>query len=171
MFDSLLPTPLHPAVVHLPIALTVLLPLFAIGASIAIGRGARPRAPWGVVTAVAAALALSSWFAVETGEDAEEEVERIVAEAPLETHEEAADRMLWGAAATLGITAVGLFGGRAGAIARVSGTVATIVLVAAAWQVGHSGGVLVYTHGAATAYTTPRDTAPTPGEAPRDDRR
>jgi uncharacterized membrane protein len=35
---NVLPTPLHPLIVHLPIAMTVLLPLFGLGALIAIRR-------------------------------------------------------------------------------------------------------------------------------------
>jgi len=76
----MLPNPLHPAVVHFPIVLAFLLPLFAIGALVAIRKGARPLRAWSLPLAVGAALTLSSWIAVETGEDQDERVERVVAE-------------------------------------------------------------------------------------------
>jgi len=154
MLASLLPNPLHPAVVHLPIALTLLLPLFAIGALWAIRRGARPLRSWGIATALFAALTLSSWAAVETGEQADEQVESVVAEAPIETHEEAAERFLVLSLAVLGVALIGLRTGRLGEGARLLGTLGALVLVGAGWQVGHSGGALVYQHGAAAAYAT-----------------
>ncbi|MBK7596541.1 MAG: hypothetical protein IPJ11_15210 [Gemmatimonadetes bacterium] len=69
MFADLLPVPLHPAIVHLPIAFAVLLPLFALGGLLAVRRGASPRAAWGITVAMAAALVATGLIAKETGED------------------------------------------------------------------------------------------------------
>jgi uncharacterized membrane protein len=124
----MLPNPLHPAVVHFPVVLAFLLPLVAIGALWTIRRGARPRAAWSVPLMLAGALALSAWAAVETGEGQSERVERVVGEQPLESHEEMADAFL---------------------------TASVVLVVVAAARVGHSGGQLVYQHGAASAYATP----------------
>ena len=88
----MLPDPLHPAVIHFPIVLMVLLPLVAAWALWTIRRGARPAAAWLVPLVTAAALALSSWIAVETGEREEDRVERVVPEASMHGHEEAAER-------------------------------------------------------------------------------
>lgn len=153
--SSLIPTPLHPAVVHLPIALAVLVPLFAIGAVIAIARGAKPLASWGITTALVAALALSSYVALETGEDQEDKVEAVVPEAAFETHEESAERFFQMTLVVLGISALGFLPRTAGTGARIVATAGTLALVVAGYQVGHSGGELVYTHGAASAYVTP----------------
>jgi formate hydrogenlyase subunit 3/multisubunit Na+/H+ antiporter MnhD subunit len=150
---TFLPTPLHPAVVHLPIALSVLLPFFALGALWAIRRGAQPRKAWGITTALFAALTLSSWAALKSGEAQEEQVEQVVAEAPLHTHEEAAEAFLLMSLGVLGVAALGLSSGRMGTVARVAGAVGSIVLLGAGFRVGHSGGELVYRHGAASAYT------------------
>lgn len=49
----MLPNPLHPAVVHFPIVLAVLLPLFVIGALWAIRRGAAPLRAWSLPLAMA----------------------------------------------------------------------------------------------------------------------
>jgi uncharacterized membrane protein len=152
MFDTILPYPLHPAVVHLPIALTLLVPLFAIGALVVIRRGTRPLRAWGLATALFATLSLSAWAAVETGEEADEQVEAVVAEAPLETHEEAAENFLRLSVIVLGVALVGLASGRAGQAGRIAATLGALVLVVAGWRVGHTGGALVYQHGAAAAY-------------------
>jgi len=151
--QSFLPFPLHPAIVHFPIALSVLLPFFAVGAMWAIRRGSRPRMAWGVTTALFAALSLSSWVAVQTGEQQDERVEEIVAEAPLETHEEAAEAFLLFSLGVLGVAAIGLLPGRVGTGARMLGTLGSVALLGAGYRVGHSGGELVYQYGAASAYT------------------
>lgn len=150
----MLPNPLHPAVVHFPVVLAFLLPLFAVGAFWAIRRGAQLRRAWAIPVAVAAALAASAWAAVETGESQGERVERVVAEQPLSAHEEMAEAFLAGSAALAVIAAIGLLGGVAGRAARLVTAVGSLGLVGGAAWVGHSGGQLVYRYGAASAYTT-----------------
>lgn len=152
MLTSWIPSPLHPAVVHLPVALAVLLPLVAVVAFLATLRGARPLTAWGVTVATAAVLVVSSWVALETGEDQEDAVERVVAEQPLHAHEESAETFLGIAVGMLGVSLLGLLPRRAGAIARGVATLGTVAVVIAGWRVGHSGGELVYRHGAAQAY-------------------
>jgi uncharacterized membrane protein len=156
-----LPNPLHPAVVHFPIVLAFLLPLFAIGALVAFRKGARPLRAWSLPLAVGAALTLSSWVAVETGEQQDERVERVVAEQPLETHEERAELFLTLSGILLLVSATGLARGVIGRAGRVTATIGAVALVVAAAQVGHSGGELVYRHGAASAYV------PGPGASAR----
>jgi uncharacterized membrane protein len=165
-----LPNPLHPAVVHFPIVLTFLLPLFAIGALIAIRRGARPLRAWSLPLAVGAALTLSSWVAVETGEDQDERVERVVGNAPLEAHEEAAEMFLTLSGVLLLVSATGLVRGVVGRAGRITSTLGAIALVIAAAQVGHSGGELVYRHGAASAYVPNPTGASTHASASNNDR-
>ncbi|MDX2207384.1 MAG: DUF2231 domain-containing protein [Gemmatimonadales bacterium] len=155
MFANLLPDPLHPAVVHLPMALAVLLPLFALGSLIAIRRGAAPRAAWGVTVAIAALLVASGLVARETGEDGEELAEEVVPEAAIEEHEEAAERFIVIGGMVLALSLVGLRRDRIGAGARIATTVGTLAVFAAGWSVGEAGGELVYRHGAAEAYTQP----------------
>ena len=104
----MLPDPLHPAVVHFPIVLTFLLPLAALAGLWRIRRGAPARPAWGLATAIAAALTFSAWLAVETGEADEEGVERVVAEAPLENHEHAAERFLVFSAVVLAAAGAGM---------------------------------------------------------------
>lgn len=149
----MLPDPLHPAVVHFPIVLTFLLPIVALVALWRIRRGTPARSTWAFVVATAAALSLSTWLAVETGEADEERVEPAVGEAPLEGHEESAKRFLALSAGVLLLTSAGLVQGRFGATARHVATAGAVGLIVAAAQVGHSGGELVYRHGAAAAYT------------------
>jgi uncharacterized membrane protein len=156
----MIPDPLHPAIVHFPIALVFLLPLAAGIAWMAIRRGAGVRQAWGWVVALSAALLLSSWVAVQTGEVQEEVVERVVAERPLHDHEEAAEMFLLLSLGGLIVFAAGLGRGPLGRASRIAGLVAGAVLLVSGVTVGRGGGALVYEHGAATAYTSPRATPP-----------
>ena len=166
MFDSILGIPLHPLVVHFPIVLTVLLPISVLVALRVIGKGATPRRAWAVPVAGAAALALSAWLAVQTGEAQEDRVERVLAEGVLHEHEEAAERFLVLSGVLLVVAGAGLASGMVGRAARLVTAVGAVGLVVAGAQVGHGGGLLVYRHGAASAYVD-RGTLPaTPAAAP-----
>ena len=166
----MLPEPLHPALVHFPIVLAALLPIFAVGALWAIRRGASPRRAWALPLALAVALSVSAWLAVETGQAQEDRVESVVSESVLHEHEEAGERFLVLAGVLTLVAAAGLIGGTTGTAARLVGTVGTLVVLAAGVQVGAAGGALVYEHGAAQAYVGARPAAGVPsGEAARGD--
>lgn len=152
--QSLIPNPLHPAVVHLPIALAVLVPLVAIGALIFIRRGAKPRTAWGISVVTLAALLVSGWVSLQTGEQQEERVEDIVAEQSMHGHEEAAELFLITTAGVLALGLVGLVPGKVGSAGRLVASLGTVAILGAGWRVGHTGGMLVYRDGAASAYVT-----------------
>ena len=149
---SILPSPLHPLLVHMPIALTVLVPLFAIGALWAIRRGAHVRQAWGIAVALLALLLTSGWVALQTGQNEEEKVEGVVSESALERHEEAAEAFLIATGVVLLLASAGFARGRVGSVARGIATVGTVALIGAGYNVGHSGGALVYSEGAGMAY-------------------
>jgi len=148
----MLPDPLHPAVVHFPIALAALIPLFAALILLAIRSGRTPPLTWAVVVLMQALLVGSAWFAEETGHDQHERVEKVVDERHVEEHEEAAEWVVRIASAGLAVAALGLVGGSAGAWARAGALVVSLATLAAAVRTGHLGGELVYRHGAANAY-------------------
>jgi uncharacterized membrane protein len=169
---SILPSPLHPLMVHLPIALTVLVPLFAIGDLWAIRRGVAFKRAWGFAVGMLALLFVSAWLALQTGQLEEERVEDVVAESAIETHEEAAEGFLLFTGAVLLIASAGFLRGRYGSIARGAATLGTVALVGAGYNVGHSGGNLVYREGAGMAYASPASAgAPSAGDRVREDDR
>jgi uncharacterized membrane protein len=141
--------PLHPAIVHFPVVLAFLLPLFAAGAIWAIRRGARPIRAWSIPVVGALALAASAWIAAETGEAQDERVEHVVAEQALHRHEKMAEAFLTASAGLAIVAAIGMLAGMPGRVATVVGSLG---LVGGATAVGHSGGELVYRYGAASAY-------------------
>jgi uncharacterized membrane protein len=145
--QSLIPSPLHPALVHFPIVLALLLPVVALTALWAIRRGIAARRAWLAPLAVVAGLALSAWISVETGEQDEERAEKVVGEQTLERHEDAAHLFLGLSVGLLALTAAGLVGGPFGRTARGLGVAASLGLIAAGFQVGHTGGRIVYGNG------------------------
>ena len=147
--------PLHPLVVHFPIVLVVLLPISIFVALWAVRKGATARRIWAVPLAFATALTLSAWVALQTGEAEEDRVEDVVAESAIHGHEEAAERFLVLSGVLLAVAAAGLVRGPVGRAARFVTAAGAIGLVVAGAQVGHSGGLLVYRHGAASAYANP----------------
>jgi hypothetical protein len=157
---TMLPDPLHPALVHLPIALAMLLPVFALAAAVAISRGALPPRFWGTLVALQILLAGSVWVALETGEQQEERVEKVVGHDPIEAHEEAAERLLWLVIGATLVSGTGLLPAGAGRAGRAATVVAGGIVLAAALGVGHSGGALVYEHGAADAYAKRTSSGP-----------
>jgi len=149
---AMLPDPLHPALVHFPIVLGLLAPLVAIALLWAIQTGRLPARAWIAVVLLQALIVGAGWITAEAGEEEEERVERVVREEVIEEHEEAAEWFNWIAAGTAAIAAAGLLPGTLGTVARGLAVVGALVAALAVVRVGHSGGELVYKHGAALAY-------------------
>lgn len=141
----MIPDPLHPAVAHFPIVLLL------AGVVLAVWLVIRPGRSMALAAAVVMSLAaVSSQFAVMTGESDEEAGER-ASEAVFEDHEEAAEttRTLAFVTALAGIGAWAVI--RRGKLMRPAAAVATVLALASAGMVartGHLGGKLVYQHGA-----------------------
>ncbi|MGE3175716.1 MAG: DUF2231 domain-containing protein [Planctomycetota bacterium] len=164
--------PLHPKLVHLPVALAVLMPLLSGGVLFAWWRGWFHRGTWTIVLGVQTLLVASGLLAMRSGEADEDRVEAIVGHAALHEHEEAAEVFQWGSAVVL-LLAMGpllLRHRNAGLWAGAAVTAGSVVVLALAVRTGTAGGELVYRHGAAAAWATPTGTTtPVPAAMSRDD--
>lgn len=152
-------TPLHPAIVHLPLGLAVLMPLFAAGFAWALQTGrVRPRA-WLAVVALQGLLLGSGLLAINTGSAEEERVEHVVPKRALEQHEESAEQFVWAVGATLALTTLALAVRRpiTSRVLLTAAVAATVAVAALGIRAGRAGGQLVYVHGAAAAYSTAPD--------------
>jgi hypothetical protein len=149
--------PLHPAIVHVPLGLAMVLPLIAAGFAWAIWTGrVRPRAFLAVV-ALQALLVGAGFVSMRSGEAEEEKVETVVEKAMIHEHEGRAEQFVYGAAATLVIGLLAVFL-RKPSLTRplvALAVLASVVVAALGVRTGQAGGELVYVHGAASAYTTP----------------
>lgn len=160
--------PIHPVIVHIPVALAVLMPLIAGALLVATWRKWLPARAWALALALQAVLAIGGFAAMNTGEREEDRVEKVVSEAALEAHEDAGKRFMIGAIAVLALAAIPIFVKRdswkvAAMGAATAGTLAVVVL---GYDVGHQGGKLVYVEGATKAYT---QSAPPSVQARHDD--
>jgi len=158
MFD-----PLHPALVHVPLGLALVMPLVAGGLALAIRKGSLPRRAWLVAAALQAVVVAGGGAAFWAGHREEHRVEGVIAEQLVERHEDRAEAFLWSAAAALAL-ALGVLAvpeRRAPATAAVMAAGAVVVAALGVWT-GKAGGELVYRHGAARAYTGEEETAQAP---------
>ena len=149
--------PMHPALVHLPLGLAVLLPLLALGFTLALWRGRLPARAWAAVVGVQVLMVGGGLLALRTGEADEEQVEQRVGEAALERHEEAAEAFVWSAGALLALSlgVLALRSPRLQQWGRAGVTLGSVAVLALALQTGKAGGELVYVHGAAGAVQPP----------------
>lgn len=148
--------PLHPMVVHLPLALAFLIPAAAGIALLASWKRRGGRAPWVVALGLQALLLVSGFVALQTGETDEHRVEKVTGEQPVEAHEEAAESFVAASAVVVGamIVALLLLGRPGGAGVGLAATLGTLLVLGLGVKTGHAGGELVYRHGAAAAFDT-----------------
>ncbi len=149
----MIPDPLHPAIVHIPIAIAIVLPFIIIIAIYLIKPGVHHRIPWLPVVALSVFLFAGALAAKNTGESDEEAVEQVVPEQYIEAHEENAETFTLLAGLLLALSLAGLLKEKPGSYARLATGAASLILVVLSFQTGHSGGELVYTHGAASVST------------------
>lgn len=156
----------HPKVVHVPMALAILMPLVTGGALLAWWKGWFDRRTWAAVLLLQLVLVGSGVAATRTGEREEERVEQVVADQPIETHEEAAEAFVWASAAVLLLMALPLAlpDGRAQQAASLGALLGTLLVFGLGYRVGEAGGKLVYQHGAAQAYPAQLGGPTIPGE-------
>lgn len=147
MFDL----PLHPIVVHFPIVLGALLPVLAIVLWWGIKKWQLTPKVWALVSAMALVYSLSAVAAVQLGEVDEDKVEKVVSERVIEEHEEAGELIPW-IAGTLFLVSLGGLSVRYSKKAQLGLIALSLVAVAPLIHAGHTGGELVYEHGAAIAH-------------------
>ena len=137
--------PLHPLVVHFPVALIIISLLFDV-----VGRATD--GPWWRKASLAMLViaVVAGFVAGQTGELAAEHAEKFqgIAEETLESHGDLAKLSIWLAAGALlaRLAEAGM-----GAARAVVSLIALLLQLAAAVSIGvagHRGGVLVYRHGA-----------------------
>lgn len=155
--------PLHPMIVHLPLALAVLMPLFTVGSVVAWWREWLPgNRVWLILFFLQAILLITGVAALRSGEAEEERVEPIVGEWALETHEEAAEVFVAGAGLVLCLFVLPLvlpgetLRRRAAAVLLVAPLIVAVLAV----RTGEAGGELVYRHGAGSAYQVGKGGSP-----------
>lgn len=162
--------PLHPIIVHFPIALTFILPFMILAFAYMIKVNKMSNQAWFIVISLQLATTITGYVALDSGETEEHQVEKVVDKKIIHAHEESAEIFVGSTVLAL-VLSVAAFFLRKELQFMVQLGIALVSLVSCylAYNTGHSGGALVYEHGAASAYaqvTTSRDNEgllPTPG--------
>jgi len=148
-------TPLHPALVHLPLGVAAVMPLLAAGLAWAVWTDRLPVRAWLITIGFQGLLLGGAFVAMRTGEGDEDRVEDLVGHAALHLHESMAEQFVWAVGITLALALLVPFVKRNAALPLMAATIAgTLVVVGAGVRVGHAGGELIYVHGAASAYAS-----------------
>ena len=139
--------PLHPAVVHVPLGLALVMPVLLAALVWAIVTGRLPARAWLVGVLLQGVILGAALLALRTGEQDEERVEGRAGEARIEAHERAAQAFTFAAGGTLVAAALGLAlrNRPRPFLAAGLGTVAlSLAMLGLGIQAGHRGGLLVH---------------------------
>jgi len=137
------------------------MPLLAASLALAWWKTWLPRRVWWVAVGLQAILVVSGLAALKSGELDEERVEHVVAESLIETHEAWAQAFVIAGATVLAAMAAAalLESNRAAMRSAALSTLGTLLVLQLGYQTGQAGGELVYTHGAAQAFTATKATS------------
>jgi len=80
----------HPMLVHLPMAMSIFLPLLAIAGLVIARKNQDNRQIWLVISGLLIVTSIATLLAASAGESSEEMVEKVVSESLIESHEDAA---------------------------------------------------------------------------------
>jgi len=169
--------PLHPSIVHLPIVLTFIMPILVVAFAWMIKNNKMSPKGWILIMGLQLAVVITGYVSLETGENEEEAVSKIVSKDYIHEHEEAAEIFVGSTVLAL-VISIAAFFIRKEIQYPVKLSIAVIGLISCylAYRTGELGGELVYKHGAASAYGHVEDSSgllPTPGmktsESPSDE--
>jgi uncharacterized membrane protein len=142
--------PLHPAVVHVPLGLALVMPILLGTLVWAIATNRLPGRTWLLALVLQGVVLGAAAVALRTGEQDEERVEGGAAEGAIEAHERAAQAFTVAAGATFAAAALALAlrnRRRPFLLAGATSVALSVAMLALGIQTGHRGGLLV--HGAA----------------------
>lgn len=147
--------PLHPKVVHIPIALCIVMPLVVLATLLGFARGWFSPGVWALAVMLQAIQLGGAVMALETGEDDEKIIEGYASDEAIHRHEEAAEVFTFATGGTLvllGATWAMRNRRRVALGLAVASFVGTAGVAYAGYVVGDAGGRLVYISGAADAH-------------------
>ncbi|MBK9071103.1 MAG: hypothetical protein IPL79_08905 [Myxococcales bacterium] len=147
--------PLHPKVVHIPIALCIVMPLVVLATLLGFARGWFSPGVWALAVMLQAIQLGGAVMALQTGEDDEKVIEGYASDEAIHRHEEAAERFTFATGGTLALLAAtwALRNRRRVALGLAAASlIGTAGVAYAGYVVGDAGGRLVYISGAADAH-------------------
>lgn len=147
--------PIHPMLVHLPLGLSLILPLLILIFLILIKLGKMDSKLWSIIIGLQLLLTFSGYVTITTGENEEEIVKEVVSKKLIALHETKAEMFVGASVITLVLSVGSFFIDRKFQFkTHLTVLAASLFTVFLAFRAGESGGRLVYEHGAASAYET-----------------
>jgi len=145
--------PIHPLVTHLPLGLSVLIPLLILVFMILIKLEKVSPKLWMIVLGFQVLMTVSGYITIETGETEEEIVKEVVGKKNIALHEADGEKFVGATVITL-VLSIGSFfiDPKFRFRTHIAVLLASIFSFALAVNVGRSGAELVYKHGAGEAY-------------------
>lgn len=158
--------PFHPIAAHFPIALTVIMPFLVLIFALMIKTGKMSSMAWLVIIGLQLFTTVSGYVALESGENEEDTVSRIVDKAIIHEHEEAAEIFVGVTVVTL-VLSIATFFLKKEIQYLVQLAIVLLGLVNGylAFRTGEQGGKIVYKYKAPNAYGPMEQSGllPTPG--------
>jgi uncharacterized membrane protein len=146
--------PIHPFIVHWPLALAFLMPLLSFVFALGIKKQWIKPKFWLVIIILQATVVGSGYLAMETGEDEEEKVEKMIDKKAIHEHEERAEVFIALSVVSLVLTIVTiLLKEKWRPMLALLSSISLAGASFAAFRTGEAGGALVYQYGAANAYS------------------
>lgn len=146
--------PLHPGVVHIPLALAIVLPIISVLFLYLFKKGKVQRLTWAFVITLHILLTSGALGSIKTGELDEDKVKQVVTKEIIHEHEEKAETFMAATVVALIFSLITMFTKTVKHFRVAAHTTVgvQIVVLGLALIVGHSGGELIYKHGAASAH-------------------
>lgn len=162
--------PFHPLIAHFPLILATLLPILVLIFAYMIKVEKMTPRGWVLIIGLQLVTTITGYIALETGENEEAAVQKVVEKTYIQQHESSAEVFVGVTVVSLAL-AIGAFFVKKELQFPVQLSVAAVGLLACyfAFQTGKLGGELVYVHGATKAYVNtqgeeaPQGILPTPG--------
>jgi uncharacterized membrane protein len=165
--------PIHPIIVHFPLALAFLMPVLVLVVAIMMKKNKISNEGWLLIVGLQLVTTVTGYISLQTGESEESIVERVVDKKLIHEHEEAAEIFVGSTVVVLALS-IAVYFLRTELQLYVQLGIAFIGLLSSyfAFNTGQLGGELIYEHGAASAYAQviaspqeePEGILPTPGE-------
>lgn len=145
--------PFHPVIVHFPIALTFILPVLMLVFAFMIKSNKMSHQTWLIIIGLQIATTVTGYISLESGEDQEHLVSKVVDKKIIHEHEEAAEIFVGSTVIALVVSVAAFFlRNEIQFFVHLFITLISLVSCYLAYNAGGSGGELVYRHGAASAY-------------------
>lgn len=145
--------PFHPIIVHFPIALTFILPLLILVFAFMIKSKKMPHQTWLIIIGLQLFTTATGYIALDSGENDEDAVEKVLDKKLIHEHEEAAEIFVGATVVALVLSVAAFFlKTEIQFIAQLVVCFVSLTSCYLAYNTGSLGGELVYVHGATNAY-------------------